>query len=226
MLMVVSISVIVSSGSARAATDVAVDWENANDISVGVSNDKSLVGLMGSADSLTGQFDAIDYSYERVEATRATGIFTNGGYNLIQYNNLKSGDDSMVGAMADGGNGFISAKTDAWRTGTSLKSYSWHGIWPGTDEAIVYAEGSGYEGSGYDLGVMGTHSSESVSSVYDLSINGEGSAGIGTWTAGSRSVLNAGGKVSGDILVKGEGNGNVNQWLQDVGNIEFRMSWN
>ncbi len=226
-LMIVSVSILASSASAAAATDVEVDWTNANGVSVNVSNGRSWVDFAGGGNSLTGEFNAIDYSYGRVDAPRVTGLFTGGGgYELMQYNEMKKGKTGMVRAYTNGENGFISAKTDAWGSGTSLKTHSWHGIWPGTDEAAVYAEGEGFEGMGYNVGISGYHNKGSTNSMYDLNVSGDGSAGIGTWQAGSRSVLKASGKVSGDILVKGEGTGFVSQMLQDVGSIDFRMSWN
>ncbi len=232
-LMIASVSILASSVSAAAATDVEVDWTNANGVSMNVSNGRSWVDFEGGGNSLTGQFRAIDYSYGRVDAPRATGLFTGGGgYELLQYNEMKNGKIGMVRAYTNGENGFISAKTDAWGAGTSLKTHSWHGIWPGTDEAVVYAEGKVSEGNGpfflmggYGVGISGSHWTGSIDSRYDLNVSGDGSAGIGTWTAGSNSVLKAGGKVSGDVLVKGEGNGFVSQRLQDVGSIDFRMSW-
>ena len=120
--------------------------------------------------------------------------------------------------------GSIDVTGDNWRQGNSLKThgYGGHG-WAGTDSPVVKAVGSDYRvgiSAGWDQNENGTDDSS-----LSMDIMGDGEAGIGTWKAGSNSVLKAGGKISGKVLVKGEGSASWNQNFDNVGNIEGKYNW-
>lgn len=217
------------------ATSVDVSWTNAGSINTGMSNSNSEISLSGdsSTSSLDGEFHAWDGNYERVEGwTEAT--YQDGGYSVTQTNNLKSGEDSTVGAWTSGDSGFVDIKTDEWRTGNDLKphGYGGHG-WSGTDSPAVGASGNDYEvgiGAMHDVSYTNGDGPEPTihpvaDSSYFVTVEGTGSAGIGTWNAGSTDVVQSGGHINGNVLVKGEGSGSATQNFNNVGNIHSEFHW-
>jgi len=210
--------------SATTATDVL--WNGNGNLDVKVSNDYSEAYLQGTATTnYMGEFHADDDNYDRIEVTGATGTFTNGGYNFNQWNDLQTGE-SDVGFYTTGDSGFMNFKTDEWKQGNALKTngyngYSWS--WPGTDEPAMGASGE------YSMGMFAGTDSDSdgtYDSSYDVTVNGNGNYGLGTWSAGSTSILNGGRtSVSGNVLGHGSGTGTITEHFENTGSFTTSFSW-
>jgi len=202
-------------------TETDVSWGGHDMfVDVDMSNEYSSADLYGSGTMLGGEFHANDGNYERVEVGSASGTFVGGMYSFNAYNDQKGKDTNVGFQMSSNGFGVMSFKTDEWRTGNALKTTGYNNGplgWSGTDQAI--------------LGVIGNYSATlyagniATGSNYNIDIIGNGQLGIGTWSAGSTTLLGTGNKVYGNILGKANGSGLFIESMNNVGSmtVEFQF---
>lgn len=208
-------------------TETRFEWDGSGSIQGKVTKDNSEARFEGIGNAIEGEFEADDDNYERIEITNMRGEYQNGRYDVYQENDLKSGSSSYLHVWSDGfGSGFVDMKTDEWRTGNSLKANGYNGhswSWSGTDEQVIGAS----DGS-YDLGLYAGRDDDNdgtYDAFYGLNVWGDEEAGIGTDRAGSNTVLSASG-ISGDLIIRGEGNSGWSQQFQNAGHFEGEFEWN
>lgn len=209
------------------AASTKVEWDGSGVITAEMSKENSEARIEGFGNSIEGEFEADDDNYERIEANNVRGEYSNGRYDFYQSNTLQGGSDSNIHAWSDGlSNGFLDLTTDEWRTGNSLKANGYNGhswSWSGTDEQFV-----GAFGGNYDIGVYAgrdDNNNNTDDAFYGLRVQGDDEAGIGTEKAGSNTALSASG-ISGDLLIRGNGNAFSTQELENGGHIEANFEWN
>ena len=230
---IIAIAFVGISGLASATT-VDTIWSGSGNIDTSITNSLSQTRIYGGGNTIAGEFHGHDGSYDRVEGW-AEATYSNGGeYHFVQYNDLTAGAGGQSNIYADtssfDGSGFIDVTGDNWRPGNSLKThgYTGHG-WSGTDSPVVGAESNT---GNYNMGISAfwdQDEDETPESYYSGSITGNGldygKAGIGTWKAGSTTILSSGGNIGGNILVYGEGAGTWSQSFYNTGSFDGEFHW-
>jgi len=165
------------------------------------------------------------------EASFGAGQSGGGEYNFKRVNDLTAGTegkDKVTAYVTSSNYGFLDINMgNQSRAFTSLQTHGYGDHdWSGTDSPVV---GAHDQGGQYFMSVGATadHDEDGTpESSYSATISGNGNdygkAGIGTWKAGSNSVVTTGNNVSGKILVKGEGAGS---WSQNFNNADIDGSF-
>ncbi len=217
------------------ATTVDTTWSGSVGwIETKISNTYSYTKVSGGHNSGSGEFHGWDNSYDRVEGWSEASYTGGGEYHFEQWNDLTAGaggeSNIYANTFSADGTGFIDVSGDNWRRGNSLYThgYSGHG-WSGTDSPVVGAESNTGQ---YSIGISafwdqdedGTYESSYSGTIIGDRVN-YGEAGIGTWKAGSTTILSSGGNIGGNVLVNGQGVGTWTQSFYNTGTFNGEFHW-
>jgi len=239
-LLTLSLAVLMILGlsTMALASETDVYWSGSGTIDASMSNFGSSAHIWGSGNGMNGEFHAQDTGYDGrirgwTEASFGAGPAGGGEYNFERINDLTAGTggrDKVTAYVTSSNYGFFDINMgNQSRRFTSLQThgYGGHG-WSGTDSPVVGAHDQ--DGEYFmSVGAAADHDEDGTpESSYGATISGNGNdygkAGIGTWQAGSNSVLSTGNNVSGNILVKGEGAGSWSQSF-DNADIDGEFDW-
>ncbi len=233
ILAIMAIAFVGISGLASATT-VDTTWDGSGTIYTSIQNSLSKTEITGFGNTFSGEFHGWDNSYDRVEGWAEASYSSGGAYEFHQYNDFTAGAGGeghiYANTASADGSGFVDVTGDNWRRGNSLKTHGYTGYgWSGTDSPVVGAQSNTGK---YSMGIRAywdQDEDETFESFYEGTINGDsmnyGKAGIGTWKAGSTTILTSCGNIGGNILVYGEGAGIWSQSFYNTGSFDGEFHW-